>query len=125
MPNLTSLDARFKEQHLSIIDLIEEKDETTLAKEQDVLDVHDEAFSSLLLRAQQLIKKCTSASETENRKVISRNLTNLQECINKMEAAFTTLSGRPEETHLYHHYQEGFKSELGSTRQCSVDEHRG
>ena len=36
VPNLNSLDARFKEQHFSTIDLIDEGDETTLAKEQEV-----------------------------------------------------------------------------------------
>ena len=43
VPNLNSLDARFKIQHFSIID---EGDETTLAKEQEVLDAHDEELSS-------------------------------------------------------------------------------
>ena len=67
-----------------------------------------------------MIKKCTSASETGNRKVISRNLIDLKEHIDKMEAAFATLTGKLEQTHLYHHYQEqlqDFKSELGSVRQ--------
>ena len=76
VPSLNSLDARFKEQHFLVIDLIE-GDETTLTKEQEVLDAHDEEFSSLILRAQQLIKKCSSASDTGNRKIISRNLTDL------------------------------------------------
>ena len=50
-------------------------------------------------------------------KVISRNFVDR---IDKMETAFATLSGRPEETHLYHHYQEqiqDFKGELGTIRQ--------
>ena len=118
--DLNSHGARFKEQHFAIVDLVDEKDEATLAKEQDVLDGHDEYLSSLLLQAQQLIKKCTSASETGSRKVISRNLIDLKERMDEMEAAFTTLSGKPEETHLYHHYQEqlqDFKTELGSARQ--------
>ena len=42
VPNLNSLDARFKEHHFSIIDNIDEKDIESLAKEQEVLDAHDE-----------------------------------------------------------------------------------
>ena len=104
--NINSLDVRFKEQHFSIIDLIDEGNETTLAKEQEVLDAHDEELSSLLIHAQQLIKGCSSASDTGSRKVISRNFVDLKARIDKMETAFATLSGRPEEMHLYHHYQE-------------------
>jgi hypothetical protein len=40
--------------------------------------------------------------------------------INKTQTAFSTLSKMPEETHLYHHYQEqlqDFKGELGAIRQ--------
>ena len=120
VPNLNSLDARFKEQHFLIIDLLEEGDETSLAKEQEVLDNHDEELSTLLLRTQQLIRMCSSASDTGSHKIISRNLTDLKARMEAMRAAFTTLSKKPEETHLYHHYQEqlqDFKSELGAIRQ--------
>ena len=37
VPNLNSLDARFKEHHFSIIDNIDEKDLESLAKEYDAL----------------------------------------------------------------------------------------
>jgi hypothetical protein len=36
------LDAKLKEHHFSIIDNIDEKDDTVLAREQEVLDAHDE-----------------------------------------------------------------------------------
>ena len=55
VPNFNSLDARFKEQHFLIIDLLEEGNETSLEKEQEVLDNHDEELSTLLLRTQQSI----------------------------------------------------------------------
>lgn len=45
VPNLNSLDAKYKEHHFSIIDNINEKDEASLAKEQEVLSTHDEEFS--------------------------------------------------------------------------------
>ena len=120
VPNLNALDARFKEQHFFILDLIDESDVDALAKEQEILDNHDEELSMLLLRAQQLIQTCSSASDTGNRKIVSSNLTDLKARINEMETAFATLSGKPEETHLYYHYQEqlqDFKGELGVIRQ--------
>ena len=119
-PTLNLLDAKFKEHHFSIIGIIDEKDATSLAKEQEVLDAHDEELSILLLRAQQLVHKCSSASDMGSRQIISRNLTDLKSRINKTQAAFSTLSKKPEETHLYHHYQEqlqDFKGELGAIRQ--------
>lgn len=120
VPNLNSLDARFKEQHFAILDLIDEDDADALAREQEILDVHDEELSMLLLRAQQLIRECSSASDTGICKIVSRNLTDLKARIDEMETAFATLSGKPEETHLYYHYQEqlqDFKGELGDIRQ--------
>ena len=58
--------------------------------------------SVLLLRAQQLVHKCSSASDTGNRKIISCNLADLKARISKMQTAFSTLSKKPEEIHLYH-----------------------
>lgn len=119
VPNMNSLDARFKEHHFSFIDIADEKDETSLAKEQNVLDNHDKELSVLQLHAQQLIHKC-SASDTGSRNTISPVTSLTYDIINKMETTFATLSKKPEETHLYHHYQEqhqDFKSELGAIRQ--------
>ena len=42
MPNLKILDEQFKAQHFLIIDAINESDEDSLAKEQEVLDTHDD-----------------------------------------------------------------------------------
>ena len=119
-PTLKSLDAQFKDQHFSIIDTIDESDSDSLAKEQEVLDNHDEESSVLLLRIQQLIQKCSSASDSGSRKVTSRSLTDLEGRLLSMETAFATLSGKPEEAHLYYHYQkqlQDFKGELGVIRQ--------
>ncbi len=58
-PNLNLPDAKFKEHHFSNIDNIDEKDDTAHAREQGVLDVHDEELSILLLRVQQLVHKCS------------------------------------------------------------------
>lgn len=47
VPNLNLLDARFKEHHFSIIDLVHEKDDATLAREQDVLTLMMRNFQSV------------------------------------------------------------------------------
>ena len=112
VPNLNSLDAKFRKDHFSIIDDINEKDVESLAKEQESLGAHDEELSVLLLRAQQLVHKCSSASDTGNRKIIHRNLADLKARISKMQAAFSSLSKKPEETHLYHHCQEQLQLEV-------------
>lgn len=112
--NLNSHGVWFKKQNLSIIHFI---DEALLAKEQEVLDNHDEELSDLLLRVQQLIQKCSSAG---NCKVISCNITDVRPWMDKMETAFSTLFVKPEETHLYHYYEDqpqDLKGELGVIRQ--------
>ena len=118
--NLKALDVQFKEQHFSIIDQIDESDSDSLGKEQEILDAHDEELSMLLLKIKQLMQRCSSASDSGDRKVASRSLIDLGTRIASTETALSTLSGRPEENHLYHHYQEqlqGLKSELGTIRQ--------
>ena len=115
--NLKALDVQFKEQHFSIIDQIDESDSDSLGKEQEILDAHDEELSMLLLKIKQLMQRCSSASDSGDRKVASRSLIDLGTRIASTETALSTLSGRPEENHLYHHYQEqlqGLKSELGT-----------
>ena len=63
-PNLKSLDAQFKDQHFLIIDTIDESDVDSLAREQEVLDNHDEEISVMSLRIQQLIRSCSSVSDS-------------------------------------------------------------
>ena len=47
-----SLDLEFKVYHFAVIYVIDEKDGTTLGKEQDILDKHEDEVSSLTVRLQ-------------------------------------------------------------------------
>ena len=55
---LISLDAEFRNQHYSLIDMID--DEDTLAGEQEVLDKHDDTIAELTARVERLKIVCSS-----------------------------------------------------------------
>ena len=102
MPNLKSLDAQFKDQHFLIIDTIDESDVDSLAKEQEVLDTHDEEISVMSLQIQQLIRSCSSVSDSGMRKTISHSLIDLQGRLASVETSSATLSNTPEQIHVLH-----------------------
>ena len=70
-PNLKSLDEQFKTQHFSIVDAIDESDADSLAKEQEVLDKHDDEIAEISLRITQLLRNCNAASDSGARKTLS------------------------------------------------------
>lgn len=116
---LESLDPDFKVQHFALIDAIHPNDEETLSKEQEVLDGHDNNITVLSVRMEQLVNTCSSASDSGAQKIASHSLTDLNKRLAAMKAAATTLSGKPEETHLLHQYQEqltDFKREFSSIK---------
>ena len=51
---LKSLNSEFKVQHFAIIDLINEEDQDSLSKEQEILDNHDEEIVGISLRIENL-----------------------------------------------------------------------
>ena len=119
-PNLKSLDVQFKNQHFLIIDAIDESDVDSLAKEQEVLDNHDEEISVMCLRIQQLIQKCSSVSDSDIQRTLSRSLIDLQGRLASVEDSFATLPDTPKQIHILHQYSEqltDFKTELGAIRQ--------
>ena len=92
----------------------------SLAREQEVLDNHDEEISAISLRIQQMIKQCSPTSEAGVRKMMSCSLNNLQERLALVEASSATLSGAPEHVHVLHQYDEqlsDLKMELRTIRQ--------
>ena len=52
---LTELDRDFRAQHYQVLEHIDEADEGGLAKEQEELDTHDDAFDDAMIRVKQLI----------------------------------------------------------------------
>ena len=125
---LESLDSDFKVQHFALIDTIHPDDEETLSKEQEVLDGHDDDITTLSVRVKQLVNTCSSASDSGARKIASRSLTDLNKRLAAAKTAATTLSGKPEETHLLHQYQEqltdfkGNNSAVSDTMFCLLAE---
>ena len=57
LSRLKDLDSDFKRHHYSLIELIE--DESLLAKEQDVLDAHDERVACLYVELKRLVSTTT------------------------------------------------------------------
>ena len=51
------------------MDTIDESDEGLLAKEQEVLDRHDDEMSDITLRITQLVRSCNTASDSGTRKL--------------------------------------------------------
>ena len=92
----------------------------SLAKEQEVLDNHDEKISVMYLRIQQLIQKCSSVSDSGIQRTLSCSLIDIQGRLASVEASFATLPDTPEQIHILNQYSEqltDFKTELGTIRQ--------
>ena len=71
---LETLDSDFKTHHLAVIDAMTEGDEDGLAKEQEILDAHDDEVASLASRIEYLLQMCSSASESGTRSIaVSRS----------------------------------------------------
>ena len=87
MPNLKSLNEQFKTQHFLIVDAIDASDSDSLAREQEVLDKHDDDVSELSLRVTQLVRNCNAASDSGTRKSLSRRLIDLGTRLKSVESA--------------------------------------
>ena len=74
---MESLDSDFKVHHFAVIDVIDGTDETTLGKEQDILDEHDDEISALIVRLQKLITTCSPIADPDARKIPSRKFARL------------------------------------------------
>ena len=122
--NLKTLDEQFKVQHFLVIDEIDEGNEGSLAKEQEILDNHDEEISTLSLRITQLVRHCSTASDCGARKTLSRRPMDLDTRLKAVQSASDPLSSSPEHIHLlqqYHEQLNDFKAELGSIRQSVLE----
>ena len=62
---LHTLDSDFKAHHLAVIDAITEGDEDGLAKEQEILDAHDDEVASLASRIEYFSRVLRFASATK------------------------------------------------------------
>ena len=79
---LSDLDSEFRSHHYALIDLIDE--DKSLAKEQEVLDSHDDLVAELGVRIKQVITDSLPSAVESSRKITSRKLTHLQKSLSAM-----------------------------------------
>ena len=91
---LSDLDSEFRTHHHALIDLID--DEDTLAKEQEVLDTHDDLVAELSVRVKQVIVASSPSTSESSRRISSRKLAHLQKSLTTITSIIrdtsTTLS---------------------------------
>ena len=118
---LETLDNDFKTHHYALVDLVDDKDETTLEHEQETLDNHDDEIAVLTVRVQQLISACTRASsgDANPRRIASRRLSHIQKSLSSVDDAIKALTGDSDDTFVLHQYEEqltDYKRELSDVR---------
>ena len=70
-PNLKALDKQFKTQHFLIIDAIDESDEASLTRKQDILDNHNDNISG----NNTTFASCSTTVDSGTRKTLFFSLT--------------------------------------------------
>ena len=96
--------------------MIDGTDETTLGKEQDILDEYNDEVSALIIRLQKLITTCSSVADPDACKIPSRKLAHLDKNLSSINDQIKSL-GDPDDACLIHQFQEqvsDVKKELGS-----------
>ena len=99
--NLELFDSEFKVHHLAVVDAIDGTDDTTLRKEQHILDKHDK-ISALAVRLQKLIATCSTIADPDVRKIPSRRLTRLDKSLSSVADQVKSLTGDSSDTCLIH-----------------------
>ena len=89
---LESLDAEFRKYHYGLIDLIDEGDEETLLKEQEVLDNHDDEVATLATRIERFIISRSSSDDSNLRRINSRKLSRLEKSVSSILATIDSSS---------------------------------
>ena len=84
---LEDLGSDFKTHHLAVINAMTEGDEDGLAKEQEILDTHDDEVASLASRIEYLLQMCSSASESGTRSIAVSRLSQLKTRLSMTESA--------------------------------------
>ena len=113
---LDTLDADFRAHHHNIVDLTDSED--SLAREQDVLDEHDDLVAELAGRIKQLITACSS-SDTTPHKIAARRLAHVRKTLSDVSTAVGALGEGSDDVHRLHQYQEqliDLKGDLSETR---------
>ena len=98
---LTDLDSEFRAHHHALID-----DDESLAKEQDVLDSHDDLVAELGVRVKQVIAASSPSSVESSRKIASRKLAHLQKSLSAISSIVSDTTTAVSDTCVLHQYEE-------------------
>ena len=101
---LSDVDSEFRTHHHAVVDLID--DEETLAKEQKVLDTHDDLVSELSVRVKQVIAAASPSSNEFSRRIATRKLTHLQKSLASITSAISDPTSAPSDACLVKQYEE-------------------
>ena len=85
--------------------MIDGTDETTLDREQDILDEHDDEISARIVHLQKLITTCSSIADPDARKIPSRRLAHLDKSLSSINDQIKSL-GDPNDACLIHQLEE-------------------
>ena len=118
---LSDLDSEFRTHHHAFVDLID--DEETLAKEQEVLDTHDDLVSELSVRVKQVITVSSPSSNESSRRIATCKLTHLQKSLTSITSAINDPSTARSDVCLVKQYEER-KNRLKRPLWCQVTETR-
>ena len=81
---LTYLDTEFRSHHHALIDLIE--DEESLAREQELLDSHDDLIAELTVRVKGVVSASSPSSTEPCRRIAFRTLTHVWKSLDSIHA---------------------------------------
>lgn len=101
---LADLDSEFRSRHHSLVNLTD--DEESLAKEQDVLNTHDDLVAELTVRMKQVITTLSPSLSESSRKIASRKLTHLQKSLTMIVSATSDTPTTTHNTCLLRQYDE-------------------
>ena len=92
------IESKFRTHHHAVVNLID--DEETLAKEQELLDTHDDLVSELSVRVKQVIDAASPSSNESSRRIATRKLTHLQQSLASITSAISDPSTAPSDACL-------------------------
>lgn len=114
---LSDLDSEFQTHHHALIDLID--DEDALAKEQEVLDTHDDLVAELSVCVKQVIVASSPSTSESSRRISSRKLAHIQKSLSTITSIIRDTSTTLSDTCLLRQYEEmtnGINRDLVKTR---------
>ena len=114
---LADLDSEFRNHHHTLIDLTD--DDEALAKEQDVLDSHDDLVTDLTVRVRQIISSSSPSPSDSSHRIVARKLAHLQKSLASVTSVTSADPAAILDTCLLRQYEErtnDIRRDLAGTR---------